>query len=48
VQRLKEQGYLQGGSGGELESAPLASHKAPGARTKAEVIENVYGGEWSP
>jgi uncharacterized protein len=47
VQRLKNEGYLQGG-GTERESAPLASHVSPGARTKAEVIENVYGSEWSP
>ena len=48
VQRLKEEGYLQGGSGGDLESAPLASHVAPGARTPREVWKNVYEGEWSP
>ena len=47
IQRLKEEGYLQGG-GTERESAPLASHVAPGARTKEEVVKNVYGGEWSP
>jgi hypothetical protein len=47
VQRLKEEGYLQGG-GTEREAAPLASHVAPGARTKAEVVESVYSGEWSP
>jgi hypothetical protein len=48
VQRLKEEGYLQGGSGGDLEAAPLASHVAPGGRTPREVWKNVYEGEWSP
>jgi predicted TIM-barrel fold metal-dependent hydrolase len=47
VQKLKESAYVQG-AGTERESAPLASHVSPGARTPQEVAENVYGGEWSP
>jgi predicted TIM-barrel fold metal-dependent hydrolase len=47
VNGLKQDGYLSG-VGTERESAPLATHKAPGARTAKEVAHNLTSSEWSP
>ncbi len=47
VNGLKQDGYLSG-VGTEKESAPLASHKSPGARTAQEVAHNITSSEWSP
>jgi hypothetical protein len=47
VNGLKQHGYLTG-VGGEREGAPLASHRAPGARTRREVIDGLVNSPWSP
>jgi hypothetical protein len=47
VQRLREEGYLSG-MGTERESAPLASHVAPGPRTRREVLKSLRETPWSP
>jgi predicted TIM-barrel fold metal-dependent hydrolase len=47
VNELREKSYIAD-AGTERESAPLASHVAPGPRTRREVIESVYGSPWSP
>jgi uncharacterized protein len=47
VNGLKQDGYLSG-VGTEKESAPLATHKSPGARTAQEVAHNLTTSEWSP
>jgi uncharacterized protein len=47
VNGLKQDAYVTG-VGTERESAPLASHRAPGARTAQEVADNVMGAPWSP
>jgi predicted TIM-barrel fold metal-dependent hydrolase len=47
VQGLKEHGYLDG-VGTQREGAPLATHKAPGARTRREVMHSLVNSEWSP
>jgi predicted TIM-barrel fold metal-dependent hydrolase len=48
VQEMRENGYLRGAQGSEVESAPLASHVAPGPRTRREVMKSLVEGEWSP
>ena len=48
VQELRENGYLRGAQGSERESAPLASHVAPGPRTRRDVMKSLAEGEWSP
>jgi uncharacterized protein len=48
VQELRDNGYLRGEPGSEHESAPLASHVAPGPRTRREVMKSLAEGEWSP
>ena len=47
VNELREQGYLRD-QGTDRESAPLASHLAPGARTRREVMKGLKEGPWSP
>jgi uncharacterized protein len=47
VNELREEGYLRD-QGTERESAPLASHVAPGPRTRREVMKSLAEGEWSP
>jgi uncharacterized protein len=47
VQGMKEHGYLSG-VGTEREGAPLATHKAPGARTRREVMDSLVNSPWSP
>ncbi len=47
VNELREQGYLRD-QGTERESAPLASHLSPGARTRREVMKTLSEGPWSP
>jgi uncharacterized protein len=47
VNELREAGYLRD-QGTERESAPLASHVAPGPRTRREVMKSLAEGEWSP
>jgi uncharacterized protein len=48
VNGLREEGYLRGEQGTEGESAPLASHVAPGPRTRREVLRSLTETEWSP
>jgi predicted TIM-barrel fold metal-dependent hydrolase len=48
VAELRERGYLHGEPGSPRESAPLASHVAPGPRTRREVMKALTEGEWSP
>ena len=48
VQEMRENGYLRGEAGSEVESAPLASHVAPGPRTRREVLKSLSEGPWSP
>jgi predicted TIM-barrel fold metal-dependent hydrolase len=47
VNGLRQDGYLTG-VGTERESAPLASHQAPGARTRREVLKSLTESPWSP
>jgi hypothetical protein len=47
VSALRNASYIRH-AGTERESAPLASHVAPGARTRREVWHNLTSGEWSP
>jgi predicted TIM-barrel fold metal-dependent hydrolase len=47
VNDLRQNAYLSG-IGTERESAPLASHRAPGARTRREVIDSLVNSPWSP
>jgi predicted TIM-barrel fold metal-dependent hydrolase len=47
VNDMRQNGYLKD-VGTNRESAPLASHRAPGARTAREVAHNLTKGEWSP
>jgi hypothetical protein len=47
VQEMRDQGYLRD-QGTERESAPLASHVAPGPRTRRDVMKSLVEGEWSP
>jgi uncharacterized protein len=47
VNGLRQHGYLSG-IGTERESAPLASHVAPGARTRREVMDSLVNSPWSP
>jgi uncharacterized protein len=48
VADLRENGYLSGHAGDQRESAPLASHVAPGPRTRGEVIKMLRETPWSP
>jgi hypothetical protein len=48
VNQIREDGYLHGKPGDQTESAPLASHLSPGARTRREVMKNLVESEWSP
>jgi hypothetical protein len=48
VNEMRERGYLRGEPGSERESAPLATHVAPGPRTRREVMRSLTEGEWSP
>ncbi|HEX8065230.1 MAG TPA: hypothetical protein VF520_01755 [Thermoleophilaceae bacterium] len=47
VNGLRQHGYLSA-VGTERESAPLASHVAPGARTRREVLDSLTNTPWSP
>jgi uncharacterized protein len=47
VQEMRDEGYLRD-QGTERESAPLASHVAPGPRTRRDVMKSLVEGEWSP
>jgi hypothetical protein len=47
VNQLRDDMYLSA-QGTERESAPLASHLAPGARTRREVMESLVNTPWSP
>jgi predicted TIM-barrel fold metal-dependent hydrolase len=47
VNDLRQNMYLDG-VGTDRESAPLASHRAPGARTRREVIDSLVNSPWSP
>jgi predicted TIM-barrel fold metal-dependent hydrolase len=47
VNGLRQHGYLSD-VGTATESAPLASHKAPGARTRREVLASLTESPWSP
>jgi uncharacterized protein len=47
VNGMRQNGYLSG-VGTPLESAPLASNTAPGARTRREVLKGLTEGPWSP
>jgi hypothetical protein len=47
VNGLRQHGYLDG-VGTPLESAPLASHEAPGPRTRREVLKGLTENPWSP
>jgi hypothetical protein len=47
VNGLKQNLYMTG-AGTEREGAPLATHRAPGARTRREVMDSLTGSEWSP
>ena len=47
VNGLRQNGYLSG-VGTLTESAPLASHEAPGARTRREVMASLIESPWSP
>jgi hypothetical protein len=48
VNRMREEGYLRGEQASERESAPLASHVAPGPRTRREVMKSLRENPWSP
>jgi hypothetical protein len=48
VNELREQGYLRGDPGSRRESAPLASHLSPGARTRREIVKALQENPWSP
>jgi len=48
VNDLREGAYLVGEPGSERESAPLASHLAPGPRTRREVLRSLHESPWSP
>ena len=48
VNALRENGYLLGEAGSVHESAPLASHLAPGARTRRDVLKSLRDSPWSP
>jgi hypothetical protein len=47
VNELRKNTYLSQ-LGTEKESAPLASHMAPGARTRREVLKSLRESPWSP
>jgi uncharacterized protein len=47
VNELRE-AYASGEPGSERESAPLASHLAPGPRTRREVLKSLRETPWSP
>jgi hypothetical protein len=47
VQQLKDNDYITD-HGTQREGAPLATHKAPGARTRREVWDSIWGSPWSP
>jgi hypothetical protein len=47
VNELRQNAYLMG-VGTQRESAPLASHRAPGARTRREVMDSLVNSPWSP
>jgi hypothetical protein len=47
VNALRQDAYLSQ-LGTERESAPLATHKAPGARTRREVMDSLVNSPWSP
>ena len=47
VNALRENAYLSQ-LGTARESAPLATHKAPGARTRREVMDSLVNSPWSP
>jgi uncharacterized protein len=47
VNGLRQGGYLSA-IGTERESAPLASHRAPGPRTRREIIKSLTESPWSP
>jgi hypothetical protein len=47
VNALRQDAYLSQ-VGTPLESAPLASHKSPGARTRREVMDSLVNSPWSP
>jgi hypothetical protein len=47
VNELKTKSYMTD-AGTERESAPLASHTAPGARTRREVMDSLVNSPWSP
>jgi predicted TIM-barrel fold metal-dependent hydrolase len=47
VNELRQSSYLSG-VGTERESAPLAAHKAPGPRTRREVLKSLRESPWSP
>jgi hypothetical protein len=47
VEEMRRNAYIQG-AGTERESAPLASHAAPGARTRREVMDSLVNSPWSP
>jgi predicted TIM-barrel fold metal-dependent hydrolase len=48
VNDLRENGYLNAAKGSDAESAPLASHVAPGPRTRREVMKSLRENPWSP
>jgi predicted TIM-barrel fold metal-dependent hydrolase len=48
VQQLRDNGYLRGEPGSMQESAPLASHMAPGPRTRREILTSLRDNPWSP
>jgi predicted TIM-barrel fold metal-dependent hydrolase len=48
VADMREGGYLRGEPGSDRESAPLATHVAPGPRTRREIITMLRDSEWSP
>src|SRR3954471_8114388 len=47
VQQLKDNDYITD-HGTQREGAPLATHKAPGARTRREVWDSIVNSPWSP
>src|SRR4051794_19224157 len=47
VNALRQDAYLSQ-LGTARESAPLATHKAPGARTRREVMDSLVNSPWSP
>jgi hypothetical protein len=48
VNALRDGGYLRGEPGSLRESAPLASHMAPGPRTRREVMKSLRENPWAP